>query len=176
MDPIPKPFSFQVEAAEGWMMLGDPQSAAEELARLPAEYQDHPNTLAVKWSLHALLEQWEEAWQISRKLCDALPHCAGIWVCHAESTRKHKGIQEALNVLSGVAGKFPRDASVSYQLACLCTLTGHIEEARYYLKKAFVNGDAKKMRLTALRDPDLQPLWERADSYPLLALKDEETE
>jgi hypothetical protein len=36
---------------------------------------------------------------------------------------------------------------------------GNLERAKQWLEKAFAIGDARKMKLAALDDPDLEPLW-----------------
>ncbi len=46
-----------------------------------------------------------------------------------------------------------------YNLACYECQLGNLKEAREWLKQAFNLGDAKQMKLAALDDPDLQPLW-----------------
>jgi hypothetical protein len=38
---------------------------------------------------------------------------------------------------------------------------GHLKEALAWLEKAFAMGNAKAIKLRALEDPDLSPLWER---------------
>jgi hypothetical protein len=46
-----------------------------------------------------------------------------------------------------------------YNLACYECQLGRLELAKEWLEKAFKLGDAKKMKLAALDDPDLEPLW-----------------
>jgi hypothetical protein len=40
-----------------------------------------------------------------------------------------------------------------------CAQLERLNEARQWLKQAFDIGDAKKLKLMALDDPDLEPLW-----------------
>ena len=54
---------------------------------------------------------------------------------------------------------FPKLWLVPYNLACYCAQLGRLQEARQWLKKAFKLGDAKEVKLMALDDPDLEPLW-----------------
>jgi hypothetical protein len=58
-----------------------------------------------------------------------------------------------------VVDKFPKDATMRYNLACYESQLGRLTLAKPWLEKAFALGDARKMKLAALDDPDLQPLW-----------------
>lgn len=46
-----------------------------------------------------------------------------------------------------------------YNLACYECQLGRLEQAKSWLEKAFGVGDPKKVKLMALEDPDLEPLW-----------------
>jgi len=58
-----------------------------------------------------------------------------------------------------VVDKFPKDATMRYNLACYECQLGRLKEAEEWLSKAFDIGDARKLKLVALDDHDLQPLW-----------------
>ena len=53
--------------------------------------------------------------------------------------------------------KFPKEATIKYNLACYFCQTGAIRTAKNYLKKAF-ELDAN-YRMNALEDEDLKLLW-----------------
>ncbi len=59
-----------------------------------------------------------------------------------------------------VVDKFPKDAMMRYNLACYTAQLDDLKAAWQWLEKAFELGDAKKLKLMALEDPDLQPLWD----------------
>jgi hypothetical protein len=46
-----------------------------------------------------------------------------------------------------------------YNLACYECQLGRLEQAKQWLEKAFLLGDARKMKRAALDDPDLEALW-----------------
>jgi hypothetical protein len=46
-------------------------------------------------------------------------------------------------------------------LSCYACQLGNLQIALNWLEKAFAVGDASKVKLMALADPDLRPLWER---------------
>jgi Flp pilus assembly protein TadD len=79
----------------------------------------------------------------------------------AYALHEQKRTQEAWNVLLPVADKFPDDATIRYNLACYACQLGRLDQARAWLEKAFALGNARKMKLMALEDPDLRPLWEK---------------
>jgi hypothetical protein len=45
-------------------------------------------------------------------------------------------------------------------LACYCAQLGQLDAGQGYLDKSYELGDAKQIRLMALDDEDLKPLWE----------------
>jgi len=61
--------------------------------------------------------------------------------------------------LLGVVDKFRTNATLRYNLACYECQLGRLEQAKLWLEKAFQLGDAKAMKLAALDDRDLEPLW-----------------
>jgi len=63
-------------------------------------------------------------------------------------------------VLEEAAKLFPGDSMIQYNLACYCAQLGQLDAAQEYLDKSYDLGDAKQIRLMALNDEDLKPLWE----------------
>ena len=70
-----------------------------------------------------------------------------------------KRTREAHDALLPAAHTFPEAWVVPYNLACYTCQLGLMEEARSWLEKAFELGDSKSIKLMALEDPDLEPLW-----------------
>ena len=63
-------------------------------------------------------------------------------------------------MLEEVAKLFPGDSMIQYNLACYCAQLGQLDAAQEYLDKSYDLGDAKQIKLIALDDEDLKPLWE----------------
>jgi hypothetical protein len=61
--------------------------------------------------------------------------------------------------LRPAAEKFPNEWQIHYNMACYACQLGEIEEARALLARAVELGDADKMKLMALDDPDLAPMF-----------------
>jgi len=55
--------------------------------------------------------------------------------------------------------RLPADVDMRYDMACFCRRMNRVEDARQWLEKAFAVGDSKELKLKALDDPDLEPLW-----------------
>ena len=64
-------------------------------------------------------------------------------------------------LLDEAAKLFPdRVASTQYNLACYCAQLGQLDAAKEHLGKSYELGDAQQIKLMALDDDDLKPLWE----------------
>ena len=58
-----------------------------------------------------------------------------------------------------VVDEFPEDPIMRYDLACYECQLGRLEQAKNWLEKAFKLGNPNEIKLMALDDPDLEPLW-----------------
>ena len=152
---------FQVEAAEGWLMLGNPLEANEELEKIAGDASYHPTVLSMRWQVYAAAGWWEAAFVVSKALCELAPESSAAWICQANTVRHYKGVVEAWTVLLGVAEKFPEDAVIRYNLACYTSQMGLLEDSCGWLVQAFELEESSQLKLAAIYDPDLQPLWDR---------------
>jgi hypothetical protein len=152
---------FQLEAAEGWLMLGNPIEAHEELEKISGDSSYHPAVLSMRWQVYAAARWWEAAYVVSKALCELAPHSAEAWICQANTLRNYKGVVEAWSLLLGVVNKFPQDAIIRYNLACYAAQMGLLEESCGWLVQAFEMEEAVQLKLAAIYDPDLQPLWDK---------------
>ena len=84
------------------------------------------------------------------------------WIHKAISVRRANGggFENAKALLLEAAKLFPGDDTVQYNLACYCAQLGQLDAAQEYLDKSYELGDAQKIKLIALDDDDLKPLWE----------------
>ena len=48
---------------------------------------------------------------------------------------------------------------IPYNLACYTAQLARLKDSRQWLEKAFAIRKTRKLKLMALEDPDLQPLW-----------------
>lgn len=161
MNALTQAERFQLEAAEGWLMLGNPVEAHEELEKITGESSYHPTVLSMRWQVYAAAGWWEAAYVVSRALCELAPQSPAAWICQANTLRHYKGVVEAWSMLLTVVKKFPEDAIIRYNLACYAAQMSLLEESCGWLVQAFELEESTQLKVAAIYDPDLQPLWDK---------------
>ena len=146
-------------AAQGWLDLGDGQSANDELDNITPTFRAHPDVLETRWEIYAADCNWIACVDIGKALTQLAPQRAVAWIHHAFALHEMKRTLEAFDVLSPVARRFPSEPTIPYNLACYTCQLGRRAEAEGWLTKAFALGNAKEIKLQAMDDPDLAPLW-----------------
>jgi len=81
------------------------------------------------------------------------------WLHRSFALHELNRTAEARDNLLTVFDKFPGESILRYNVACYECQLGRLEQAKHWLEKAFKMGNARKMKLAALQDPDLEPLW-----------------
>jgi predicted Zn-dependent protease len=150
-----------MSAAEGWLMLGNPHEANQELEQVSSENRYHPLVLAARWQVYAMAGWWEAALVVSKALCSIAPDRSYSWICQANALRSFHGFTEARKLLMSVVGKFPDDPIIAYNLACFSCQLGLLNDACTWLLRAFQHENSTQLKVMALVDPDLGPLWEK---------------
>jgi tetratricopeptide (TPR) repeat protein len=159
MKALQPPDSHHVHAAQGWLELGNHVEADAELDNIAASSRAHPDVPNVRWGIYAAAKKWEATLDIAAALIQLDPDDPLGWVHRSYALHELKRTVEARDKLLRVVDKFPMSATMRYNLACYECQLGKLDRARVWLEKAFKLGDAKKMKLAALDDPDLEPLW-----------------
>ena len=158
------PDSHHLQAAIGWLELGNPSEAGEEIARISADALEHPDVLSVRWQICASTQSWEAAYEVAdlwtRK---GLERPEGlIHKAYALRRMKDGGLKAARYVLLVAAELFPNEPMIRYNLACYAAQSGGLEEGWEWLQKAMALGGRRSaLKKLALADVDLQPLWDR---------------
>src|SRR5215212_4811627 len=147
MNALTQAERFQIEAAEGWLMLGNPQEAHEELEKISGEAAYDPTVLSMRWQVYAAARWWEAAYVVSKALCELAPQSAEAWICQANTLRNYKGVIDAWSMLLGVVGKFPENAVIRYNLACYAAQMGLLEESCGWLVQAFELEESVQLKL-----------------------------
>ena len=161
MKSLQPPDTLHLQTAQGWFELGDHVEADAELDKIRAKYRAHPDVLELRWQIYAKAKRWDACLEISTAITKTAPERAVGWISRSFALHEMKRTQEAWDNLFAVAERFPNVATVSYNLACYAAQLGKLWESQQWLKQAFNIGDAKKLKLMALDDPDLKPLWEK---------------
>lgn len=158
MQALDYPELHHVRAAEGWLDLGEVAEAAKELRHLPAPALAHPDVLELRWRLYAAGKQWDAALDIARAITLAAPERTSGWIHQSYSLHELRRTEEAWNLLLPLAGQFPEEATIAYNLACYACQLGRGNDARTWLSRAMKLRGKAEVRDMALRDPDLAPL------------------
>lgn len=152
---------LHLQAADGWMTLGNFAEADHELDRLTPRLRSHPDVLALRWMLHTRSDHGDGAVEVSRRLADQLTEDSSDWIRDARWLRQVKGIEIRAAWDAMVPGDhpFPVRPSVAFKLACYACQMGSFKSALAWLSKAMELGNRRRVLARALRNPDLQPLW-----------------
>lgn len=62
-----------IDAAEGWLGLGNPAEANDELERITPKMRAHPKVLCVRWKIYAEAKKWEQAAEIAKIISEISP-------------------------------------------------------------------------------------------------------
>ena len=158
------PDSFYFDAAVGWVELGNPREALNELAHILPEHARDPQVLELQWQIYARLENWDHSLPVAQTFCHVAPTLEQGWLHQAVSLYRLKRTEEAWNLLLPMAERFPRSWVIPYDLACYACQLNRLDEGRVWLQKAFLLGDPREVKILALSDPDLQVLWPEIES------------
>ena len=150
-----------LEAAQGWLMLGNYLEADKELDDITPLFRVHPDVLVVRWMVYAKAGKWDVAFEIARALVEQLPDDSFGWIHQAHALRRMAGggAKAAWDALLPAADKFPNEPAIAFDLACYSCQLGKLREAFAWLSKAIERGDENEIKTRALDDPDLEPLW-----------------
>lgn len=70
---LPHPDNQHLEAAEGWLELGNWKEANEELELITPQLRAHPFVLEMRYKIYVAAKKWEMAVEIARGMSDLLP-------------------------------------------------------------------------------------------------------
>jgi Flp pilus assembly protein TadD len=117
--------------------------------------------LNLRWLIYSHHEQWDACLDIATAIVKMTPDRVSGWVDKALSLRRANGggVEKAKAVLLEAVKLFPGDDMIQYNLACYCAQLGQLNAAKEYLEKSYELGDAQQIKLMALDDEDLKPLW-----------------
>ena len=158
MKPLGPPDIHHLNAAEGWIGLGNVVEAENELAHLSLELCEHPEVLRVKYHLYERTKDWERAAPVAELICKTVPEGPFGWIHLAYALHELKRTLEAYQVLLPRVDRFPDEYIIRYNLACYACQLGNLEEALQWLRKAIALIGTDTVKEMASTDPDLQSL------------------
>jgi predicted Zn-dependent protease len=163
MKPLEPPDSIHLKAAEGWLDLGNHREAAAELEKISKAHLSHTDVLEVRWRICAEAKDWESGVTVARAITQQDPERPAGWIGLSFALHELKMTQQAWDNLFAVAGKFPKEPTIPYNLACYGAQLGRLWEAEQWLRQAFKTGDPTALKRLALADADLKPLWDKIE-------------
>jgi tetratricopeptide (TPR) repeat protein len=140
-------------AASGWLELGLPGGALEELERLPAPDQQLPAALELKLQARMKCRDWNAAADLARLLCVRLPHEPRYFIHAAYCLHETGDTFAARNQLLSGPKALLEIPLFHYNLACYLWTLGQAERARTHLSRAIAMDES--YREAALNDRDL---------------------
>jgi predicted Zn-dependent protease len=153
------PDKIQLDAAQGWLGLGNYTEANEELEKITPTKRAHPDVLRVRYEVYAAAEKWEGAAEIAKAISELAPESPFGFVHLARALHALKRTREARDVLLPVVDQFNKEQILFYNLACYCCQLGDRKTAWQCLERAIALAGPSDIRLRALDDPDLAPMW-----------------
>lgn len=146
-----------IHAAIGFLELGMPDDAWEELDSLPPGQRDVADVRELRISIAMRLEKWQAARIDAETMAGRHPDNPSWWISWAYALRREKSIHEARGILLQAAELHPGEPMIFYNLACYASVLGELEEARGLLER--VIAEDSTFREMAMKDPDLIPVF-----------------
>lgn len=160
MNELAPPDNHYLNAAVGWLELGNRAEARTELSRVSPAHRDHIQVLETEWQICAAERDWPGALRAADRSVEVAPSHPSGWIQRSYSLHEMKRTREAWDSLLAVADRFPAVGTIPYNLACYACQLGEREEARRWLKRAVKVQGPEEIKRLALGDPDLAVMWE----------------
>ena len=151
-------------AAQGWLELGLPAEAEAELDAASSAIQDSEELLLARWEVRSVMNRWDDAIAVARKLLERFPESPAGPIQLAYSLRRshNAGLDQAWEALHPALDRFPTVSTIPYNLACYAAQSGRLDEAMDWLARAIqIEGRSDRIKQMALGDDDLKALWGR---------------
>jgi Flp pilus assembly protein TadD len=133
-------------------------SAALVLDEIAPEDKNRTEVLGMRVQLYMAAKKWDMAAAVASHLVKVEPENEAWWINFADSVRRSEGIEQAEAILLRARAIHPKVAMIAFNLACYASVRGRMEEAKERLRNA-IDLD-KDVRILALGDEDLRPLWD----------------
>lgn len=160
MKPLEHPDNLHLQAAVGWLELGNWLEATEDLERITPQMRAHPDVLQVRVKIYLAAEKWEYAAEVANTLSTMFPDSSFGTLPLAHALRKLDRITEAKHARLPIADQFPDEWRIPYCLACYCCRLGERQASLRWLERAIDIAGKVDIRMKALDESDLESLWQ----------------
>lgn len=151
------PLARTLNATTGFLELGMPKDAWEELEMLPPGQRDREEVCELRIAVLTRLESWQAARIDAEAMAKRNPGNPSWWISWAYALRREKSIPEAREVLLQAAQLHPGELMIFYNLACYASVLGELDEARRLLER--VISEDSDFRELAMEDDDLDDVF-----------------
>jgi predicted Zn-dependent protease len=152
------PDLHHLDAAKGWLMLGDLKEAKRELDKISPELQNDADVLEARFAIYAKARRWVACMELAATMLDVAPDRPAAWINTAQTLHGLRQTRDAWEALYSIWEKFPGVPVIPYNLARYACRLGRLHESKRWLRKAFKVG-GEKFRKMALSESDLKPVW-----------------
>ncbi len=149
-------FIRRVRAAQGYVELGMPREALEELGALPEASQNRIEAILMRMEILRFLKQWEECATMGQLALGRHGECGGLYLITAYAVRRSQGLERAKALLLSGESVLKEEAMFHFNIACYECQLGNLNCAKERLQRAFALDP--KYRNVGKEDPDLTPL------------------
>lgn len=157
------PDNHHLNAAIGWLTLGNTAEARADFERLAPKHRALPEALAVEWQLLAVERRWTDAAKVADDWVEAAPGRPEAWIQRSFALHEGRLTQAAWEKLLPAATLFPQINTIAYNLACYACQLGNLDAARRWLRRSMLSiKDKSERRIwnsAAQQDSDLEALW-----------------
>src|SRR6266853_1802916 len=129
------PNIFHLQAAQGWLELGNCLEARQELEKITPQTRMHPGVLNVQWEIYAAEKNCEPDINSPANLIELEPDEPIGWVHRSYALHELKRTQEARDNLLRVVEAFSVNPTMRYNLACYECQLGRLDQAKHWLEK-----------------------------------------
>jgi len=155
MQELDYPERHHLNAAIGWLELGDLTEAKAEADQVSWMNRFHPEVFIVRWCIHSRLGKWEAARDLARIFTRIFPDRPTGWLCLSYSLYKLNRPLEAFLQLLHRSEAFPRVCAFPYFLACYAWKMGDYRGAGKWIARFKALGGARKIKSGILNHTDL---------------------
>ena len=154
-----------LDAAVGWIGLGNLSEAECEIVQVACGFRLHADVLEVKWEIDGRQERWEAAIVSAELLVENYPERCSGWLHRSYCLHELGRTLEAWNKLVPSVDRFPKEATIPYNLACYACRLGNLEQAQQWLEKAAAIRGRRAIKSLAVEDEDLVALRKTLSSW-----------
>lgn len=150
-------FYRRLSSCQGYLQLGMPNEALEELEALSADLQKRPETMHLRAWVLMKQKEWLRALEVAENLCKMFPYVPVPFLDAAYCLHELHKTNDAREKLLKGPPELNRYPTYHYNLACYEAKLGLMDSARTHLEKAILMEPT--YRKEAMSDPDLKLLW-----------------